>query len=318
MEIRHLRYFAVLAEELNFTRAAERLHMSQPPLSMQIAQLERELGVKLFVRGNRRVALTEAGQAFLSDVRTVLARVKDATARVRAVDAGQAGRVEVGLSGSHFLGPVPHLIAHYTRTHPQVSILLNEMNPASQIDALRERRIDVSISRTAVDDQDLCSIPIWPDPLVAALPARHRLASRRRLALAELAEEPFVMLRLDTSAFAGRLYELCLRAGVRPRVVQTVAEIPAQLALVGAGLGVALVPVSTVAHFAGSVAACRLPAAVSGGGVHAVTRRNARQRVVEAFVQAAARWQAQPAAPDPAAMGPAPAAPAPEPACRPR
>lgn len=152
MEIRQLRYFAVLAEELNFTRAAARLHISQPPLSLQIAQLERELEVKLFDRTNRRVSLTAAGAAFLNDVRATLAGIKDATARVRAVDQGSAGRVEIGLSGSHFLGPVPALIARHARTHPQVSVLLNEMNPAAQLDAVRGHRIDVSISRTAVDD----------------------------------------------------------------------------------------------------------------------------------------------------------------------
>lgn len=291
MEIRQLRYFAVLAEELNFTRAAERLHMSQPPLSMQIAQLERELGVKLFVRNNRRVALTEAGKTFLDDVRIVLARVKDATTRVRAVDAGLAGRVEVGLSSSHFLGPAPALIAQYTRAHPQVSILLNEMNPASQLDALRERRIDVSIARSAVDDDELCSTPIWPDPLVVALPKDHPLAARRRLRLADLAGKAFVMLRVDTSTFAEHIYELCRRQGTRPHVVQTVAEVPAQLALVGAGLGIALVPVSTVAHFSDSVVACRLPDAVSAAGVHAVTRRDGRKRVTDAFVEAAVHWQ---------------------------
>ncbi|WP_459693744.1 LysR family transcriptional regulator, partial [Achromobacter xylosoxidans] len=137
MEIRQLRYFAVLAEELNFTRAAARLHISQPPLSLQIAQLERELEVKLFDRTNRRVALTEAGAAFLNDVRATLAGLKDATVRVRAVDQGRAGRVEIGLSGSHFMGPVPALIARQAASHPQVSVLLNEMNPAAQMEALR-------------------------------------------------------------------------------------------------------------------------------------------------------------------------------------
>jgi len=293
MEIRQLRYFSVLAEELNFTRAAARLHMSQPPLSMQIAQLERELGVRLFDRGSRSVALTEAGQAFLNDTRTLLSRLKDATVRARAVDQGQAGRIEVGLSGSHFLGPVPALIARYTQTHPQVQVLLNEMNPAAQIEALRERRIDVSISRSAIDDDELCSRPLWPDPLVVALPASHPLAARKRLALDRLAGEPFVMLRGETSAFAVRLQDLCLRAGIRPHVVQTVAEVPAQLALVAAGLGVALVPRSTALRFQPAVHIGRLPADAAAGGVYAVTRRDDGKRAVQAFVQAAARLGAE-------------------------
>lgn len=287
MEIRQLRYFAVLAEELNFTRAAARLHISQPPLSLQIAQLERELEVKLFDRNNRRVTLTEAGEAFLNDVRALLASLKDATVRVRAVDQGLAGRIEVGLSGSHFLGPVPALIARYKASHPQVSVLLNEMNPAAQLDALRGHRIDVSISRTAVDDDELQSMPLWPDPVVAVLPKGHPLSARKRLELSDLAGEAFVMLRQDTSAFARSLAETCARAGLPLSAAQTVAEVPAQLALVAAGLGVALVPRSTCRHAADRVAICSLPAGISRAMVYAVTRRQGRRRALDTFLQTA-------------------------------
>ena len=113
MELRHLRYFIALAEELSFTRAAQRLHVSQPPLSLQIAQLEAELGVQLFVRTSRRVELTLAGQAYLVDARAVLERLDAARQRVGAIGQGQAGRIEVGLSGSHFLGPFPAALARY-------------------------------------------------------------------------------------------------------------------------------------------------------------------------------------------------------------
>ena len=289
MEIRQLRYFAVLAEELNFTRAAARLHISQPPLSLQIAQLERELDVRLFDRNNRRVTLTEAGEAFLNDVRALLASLKDATVRARAVDQGLAGRIEVGLSGSHFLGPGPALIARYTAEHPQVSVLLNEMNPAAQLEALRGHRIDVSISRTAVDDEELQSMALWPDPVVAALPRRHPLAGRKRLELSDLAGDPFVMLRQDTSGFARHLAEICARAGMPLSVAQTVAEVPAQLALVAAGLGVALVPRSTCRHLGDRVAVCGLPAAISRATVYAVTRRQGRRRALDTFLQTAAQ-----------------------------
>lgn len=291
MEIRQLRYFAVLAEELNFTRAAARLHISQPPLSLQIAQLERELEVKLFDRNNRRVTLTEAGDAFLNDVRALLASLKDATVRVRAVDQGLAGRIEVGLSGSHFMGPVPALIARYKGSHPQVSVLLNEMNPAAQLDALRGHRIDVSISRTAVDDEELQSMPLWPDPVVAVLPKGHPLSARKRLELGDLAGEAFVMLRQDTSAFARTLAETCARAGLPLSAAQTVAEVPAQLALVAAGLGVALVPRSTCRHATDRLAICALPAGIARAMVYAVTRRQGRRRALDAFLQTAAQMK---------------------------
>jgi DNA-binding transcriptional LysR family regulator len=291
MEIRQLRYFAVLAEELNFTRAAARLHISQPPLSLQIAQLERELEVKLFDRNNRRVTLTEAGEAFLNDVRALLASLKDATVRARAVDQGLAGRIEVGLSGSHFMGPVPALIARYKASHPQVSVLLNEMNPAAQLDALRGHRIDVSISRTAVDDEELQSMPLWPDPVVAVLPKGHPLSARKRLALSDLAGEAFVMLRQDTSAFARALAETCARAGLPLSAAQTVAEVPAQLALVAAGLGVALVPRSACRHATDRIAVCTLPADIARAMVYAVTRRQGRRRALDTFLQTAAQMK---------------------------
>ncbi|WP_238923870.1 LysR substrate-binding domain-containing protein [Achromobacter ruhlandii] len=294
MEIRQLRYFAVLAEELNFTRAAARLHISQPPLSLQIARLERELEVRLFDRTNRRVTLTEAGAAFLNDVRATLAGLKDATVRARAVDQGRAGRVEIGLSGSHFLGPVPALIARHAQTHPQVSVLLNEMNPAAQLDAVRGHRIDVSISRTAVDDDELQSLALWPDPVVAALPPGHRLAGRKRLALADLRQDAFVMLRTETSAFARELADTCARAGLAQSVAQRVAEVPAQLALVAAGLGVALVPASACGHFGARIAVCALPAAVGSGTVYAVSRRDDGNRALRAFLRTAAQIAARP------------------------
>lgn len=288
MELRQLRYFAVLAEELNFTRAAARLHISQPPLSLQIAQLERELDVRLFDRTNRRVALTEAGEAFLNDVRITLGRLADATVRARDVDHGLAGRIEIGLSGSHFMGPVPALIARYTRRHPQVSILLNEMNPAAQLDALRGHRIDVSISRTRVNDEMLQSLALWPDPVVVALPPDHRLASRQRLTLSDLAEDAFVVLRQETSGFARGLAQACARAGIALKVAQSVAEVPAQLALVEAGLGVALVPRSACRHFGDRIATSDLPAGLSNGMVYAVTRRAGGRRALDPFLRAAA------------------------------
>lgn len=288
MELRQLRYFAVLAEELNFTRAAARLHISQPPLSLQIAQLERELNVRLFDRNNRRVALTEAGEAFLNDVRITLGRLADATSRARDVDQGLAGRVEIGLSGSHFMGPVPALIARYKQQNPQVSVLLNEMNPSAQLEALRGHRLDVSISRSKVDDELLQSLPLWPDPVVVALPTAHPLAGRARVDLSALADDDFVVLRQETSGFARLLAQACTRAGWLPRVVQTVAEVPAQLALVQAGLGVALVPRSTCEHFGDRIAVCELSKSVGPGMVYAVTRREGGRRALAPFLHAAA------------------------------
>jgi DNA-binding transcriptional LysR family regulator len=286
LNLRQLRYFVVLAEELSFTRAAERLNISQPPLSQQIAQLEEELGVKLFERSSRRVELTESGRVFLHDTRTTLDRIKRATIRVRALEQGLAGRIEVGLSSSHFLGPLPRLIFKYSRTHPNVQVTLNEMRPADQLEALFERRIDVAISRAAVDDRLLCSLPLWHDPAVVALPLGHRLASRRELGIAELSKERFVLLRRDGSPFAKRIVERCAEAGFMPEIAQTVEEVPAQLYLVAAGLGIAIVPQSTRARISG-VASCELMDAAVDGDVYGVMRRDNEKKALRAFLKEA-------------------------------
>ncbi|HUH88857.1 MAG TPA: LysR substrate-binding domain-containing protein [Pusillimonas sp.] len=285
MELRQLRYFTTLAEELNFTRAAERLHISQPPLSAQIAQLEEELGVKLFHRNSRRVELTEAGATFLRDVRIIQNRLKEATARVRQVDAGLAGRLDVGLSGSHFLGPLPHLIGKLAVSHPDIRVTLNEMAPNDQLEALREHRIDLSISRQSIEDDLLCSRKLWPDPLLVALTPDHPLAGRDRIRLEELANERFVMLRRETSTFAERIFRACAAHGFSPTVEQTVAEVPAQLSLVTAGLGIALVPTSTSGYEPHALVFRPLDEPNLEASVHAVLRKDNRKPALETFMQ---------------------------------
>jgi len=286
LNLRQLRYFVVLAEELSFTRAADRLHISQPPLSQQIALLEDELGVKLFVRSSRRVELTEPGRVFLNDIRATLDRIKSATVRVRAIEQGLAGRIELGLSSSHFLGPLPRLIFRYSRTHPKVTVTLNEMRPIDQLDALLERRIDVSISRAPVDDRVLCSLPLWKDPAVVALPLGHRLAEREELRIADLKKERFVLLRREGSPFARNIYQCCAEAGFMPHIAQTVEEIPAQLYLVAAGLGVAIVPQSASARL-NDIASRKLADTIMNSDVYAVMRRDNQKKALDAFLEEA-------------------------------
>ena len=139
----------------------------------------------------------------------------------------------------------------------------------------------------------LQSQALWPDPVVAALPPDHRLAGRKRVALADLAQDAFVMLRTETSAFARELADTCARAGLAQAVAQRVAEVPAQLALVAAGLGVALVPKSACGHFGARIAVCALPASVGSGTVYAVTRRDDGNRALQAFLRTAAQMAAR-------------------------
>ena len=290
VELRQLRYFTALAEELSFTRAAERLHISQPPLSAQIAQLEAELGVKLFQRTSRKVVLTDAGRAFVQDIRIIQNRLKDATQRVKNIHSGLEGRIEIGLSGSHFLGPLPEFIGRLAVSHPDIDVVLNEMAPNDQLEALREHRIDISISRQSIDDELLCSRQLWPDPILIAVPTGHFLSARASATLRELADERFVMLRRETSSFAEQIYSACIAQGFTPHVAQTVSEVPAQLSLIRAKLGIGLVPSSAGRHQWDAIEFCRLDDAALEGNVHAIIRKDNSKPALSNVLGLLAEW----------------------------
>ena len=287
MDLRHLRYFTTLARERNFTRAAEHLNVSQPPLSQQIKALEIELGTLLFVRTSRRVDLTAAGQVFLTHATAILDRVEQACAQTRAVGGGHAGQLDIGSSGSLLLGPLPQLVAGYRRAFPGVSVMLHEMTPATQLTALRDRRLDISFSRTPVVDEHLSAELAWEDPVVAALPRGHRLVARRKLALKDLASEEFVMLRLDSSAFAAYLNQCCVDAGFMPHASQHVVESQSIPSLVAAGLGVALVPASLASVHRRGVEYRALAGTAPCADVYALSRRDDPSATVRGFLEKA-------------------------------
>ena len=278
MELRQIKYFTVVAAELSFTRAAQKLHVSQPPLSFQIASLEAELGARLFERTSRSVVLSEAGKAFLPHAQAVLARLDEARSHVLRVASGLQGRVQVGLAGSHFLGPFPKFIQQFRLQRPAVEVALLEMTPAEHLQALRDGRLDVCISRNPMNETQsgtqLSASLLWRDPVVVALPPGHVLAARPELHLAELKDDDFVFLRLDSSQFARRLFDACVLAGFAPHIAQQVVEVPAALNLVAAGLGVALVPNSLALLRADAVSICRLAAPVAAAGLEAPSALN--------------------------------------------
>jgi DNA-binding transcriptional LysR family regulator len=294
MELRQLRYFTVLAEELSFTRAAGRLHMSQPPLSYQISNLEGELGARLFHRTSRSVELTQAGKALLPHALAILERVQEARGHVGRVSQGLEGRIKVGLAGSHFLGPFPHFIQEFRQRRPSVEVMLHEMRPVDHLQALREGRLDLSVARGVPADAGLHGVLLWRDPVVLAVPLAHRLASRRPVRLGTLQDEDFVFLKLDSSAFAQTLFDVCVGAGFAPRIVQQVVEIPAVLNLVAAGLGVALVPASLARMRSDAVAICdlgrELQAAGVSGDVHLLRRAIEQPPAVLEFAEALRQW----------------------------
>ncbi len=253
MDIRQLRYFVALAEELSFTRAAARLHLSQPPLSYHIAALEDELDVRLFERTSRSVALTDAGRALLGHARAILGRLVEAREHVQALGRGLAGQVRMGLSGSHFLGPLPARLQAFRAARPEVEVLLFEMAPAEQLNALRSGQIDLCLARMPAHAADLQATLLWADTVALAVPLSHPLAGRASVEVADLRNQDFVMLKRDSSRFAKRSLQACVDAGFAPKVVQEVVEVPAMLNLVAAGLGIAFTPKSLAEQRADAV-----------------------------------------------------------------
>lgn len=247
MELRHLRYFLTVAEELHFTRAARRLGMNQPPLSQQIQQLERELGAALFRREARAVSLTEAGLALLEDARRILREVDQAGERVRRVASGELGRLRLGMINSAPFHPlIPSVIREYRRRYPGVTLSLQEDATPELAAALLRDTLDAAFVRPLLDDGSGLHVePLVDEALVVALPAGHALTQRSAIPLLALSLEPFVLFSRSVGAgLHEEIMRACRHAGFTPRVVQEASQVTSIVNLVASGLGVSLVPAS--------------------------------------------------------------------------
>jgi len=251
IDLKQLRYFLAVAEEKSFSRAAERLHISQPPLSQQIMKLEAELGVRLFTRTTRSFELTVAGRALMGEAADLLGRMRMTIDTIRQIDRGEVGRLRVGIVGSAMWGPIPRMLEEFQTTYPQVTWTLHELGPTAQFEALRAKQIDVGVWRDPRMDEDelknehLRQDLIFRENVCVAVNERHPLAAREHIELADIAEEPILTLALDKSAFPRYLLQCCVKAGFQPKVFQEASEPQTLLAMVGAGLGVTLVPETT-------------------------------------------------------------------------
>lgn len=246
MELRRLRYFIAVAEELSFSRAAQRLHIAQPPLSNQIKQLEEELEVRLFERTSRGVRMTEAGELLLEEARRILVQVDQTIRLVRRVGQGEVGQLTLGFVPSASIGVLPPILRSFTDRFPKVELFLREMRPDRIVQRLHAKQIDAGFLFLPLEDPTLVTERVSCEPLVLALAQTHPLASKPRVELRAFAEEPFILpARHQMSGLYGQVAEACRQAGFIPNAVQKdVWAIQTIVGLVAGGIGVALVPAS--------------------------------------------------------------------------
>lgn len=247
MELRHLRYFVAVAEALHFRRAAEKLGIQQPPLSLQIRQLEEEIGTPLLRRAQRRVELTDAGRSFLEDARGILADAEAAKARARTAARGEHGRLRVGMINSAPFHPlILRILREYRERYPGVWMTLDETSTPELAERIRAQSLDLAFVRPLLDaTPGLATEHLFDEPVLLALPQGHPLSRRRSVPLGALSLEPFVMFsRPVGSGLYDQIISACHRAGFSPRVTQEASQVTSIVNLVAAGLGVSLVPAS--------------------------------------------------------------------------
>lgn len=243
IELRHLRYFLAVADELHFGRAAQRLHMAQPPLSQQIQRLEEMLGYALFVRTSREVRLTAAGKEFQERARHTLRKIESDVAATQRIGRGEVGTLTVGFIGSGMLTPFPQMLGEYRRKYPEVNLQLREDYTASLTQALLDGVIDVAILRDSESADGLHVETLMEEPFIVVMPVGHRLATKNSITAKDLRHEPFVLFARTRGTNAWRkTVAACEAEGFVPNVVQEGPQWLMIVRLVGAGLGVTIAP----------------------------------------------------------------------------
>ena len=244
MELRHLRYFVAVAEELHFGRAAKRLCITQQPLSRQIQDLEHELGVELFYRTKRTVRLTEVGEVFLAETRKTLQQAEHAVYLAKQAQEGKIGRLTIGFTGSALNIVLPAAVRQFKQLYPQVDLTLKRLQTIEQVEALNNKQIDLGLLHPPIDDDTLIIETIYREQLVVALPDNHPLAKDTSvpISLKHLANEPFILFpRHFGSILYDQIINLCQQAGFSPNIIQEAIPQQTILGLVAAGIGISLI-----------------------------------------------------------------------------
>jgi DNA-binding transcriptional LysR family regulator len=288
IELRHLRYFVAVAEELHFGRAARRLGISQPPLSLQIQRLEATLGVSLFERTNRRVELTAAGRTLLEESRHVIADFMTAIDAARRAARGETGSLTVAFASSVMFLKLPRIVRRFREEFPSVRLELRELGTGAQIVALRAGELDIGFVRQPPRDTELVMETMMKENLVLALSNRHPLAKRKRLRLIDVADEDFVLFPRDLApGLHAHVLALCAEAGVHPRIVQTSRELITTISLVEAGLGVTIIPAAVQQLVSRDVRYYPIRSPLAVTRIDAAWRADNRSMVLPAFLDMA-------------------------------
>jgi DNA-binding transcriptional LysR family regulator len=288
MDLRHLYYFIAVAEELHFSRAAERLHISQPPLSQQIRSLEDELGVKLFERTKRQVHLTEAGKVFLERSYGVLAQLEQAIAVTHQIGRGEVGRLAIGFVDSAMYTLLPEIVRVFRSQFPAVELRLHELTTAQQMQALHHKQVDVGIVRSAISEPGLSVECLLHESLVLALPETHSLSAQTQVSLSSLADEFFILFPAKLGPiFYEQIITICQQAGFHPKVAQEAVQMQTIVGLVAAGLGIAIVPASLQNFHRSGVIYRPLQEQIPNTGLYLTWRQHDSSPVISAFLNLA-------------------------------
>ncbi|WP_271410033.1 LysR substrate-binding domain-containing protein [Pseudomonas sp. Q1-7] len=243
MDLKQLRYFVAVAEELHFGRAAARLFISQPALSFDIKKLEEQLGIQLLLRNNKSVKLTAAGQVLLEEARNLLLQAEQARRLTLRSAQGALGRLRVGFVSSMLYRGLPQVVADFEARFPGMEVVLQEMNSAEQAQALQRGQIDIGFAHRGTLPPGIGSQPLLADPFVCCLPPGHRLAQRQRVDLAELRDDPFILFPRHASPhYHDLIIARCVAAGFSPQIRHEARLWQTIAAMVAQGMGVALLP----------------------------------------------------------------------------
>lgn len=243
MELRHLRYFVAVAEELHFGRAAERLYIAQSALSQQILSLEAELGIQLLERTKRRVRLTAAGQALLEDTRNIIHQVEQAIDRAQRVARGEIGQLRIGFTILALHSVLSPMLATFRNRYPNVQLMLSEMSTQAQLEALRTKQIDVGFLHPPINEPDLELFAIKTEAMMVVLPSQHPLARRKRLTVQSFSLYPLIIHpRHEGPVLYDQILQLYANADCQPTIVQEATTSPTRIGLVATGIGVTFVP----------------------------------------------------------------------------